>query len=70
MPISRQEVLRLYKNLIIYSKNLKFTDSTYFRKKVITEFRRNKTLTASEDISYAYKVREVVNMVKISLKIT
>lgn len=57
MPISRQEVLRLYKNLIIYSKNLKFTDSTYFRKKVLTEFRRNKKLAAPEDISFAYKVR-------------
>lgn len=57
MPISRQEVLRLYKNLIIYSKKLTLTDSTYFRRKVITEFRNNKKLTAPEDITFAYKVR-------------
>lgn len=56
MPISRQEVLRLYKNLIIYSKKLTLTDSTYFMRKINTEFRRNKKLTAPEDITFAYKV--------------
>lgn len=57
MPISRQEVLRLYKSLLIYSKQLNLTDITYFRRRVITEFRKNKSLTAPEDITFAYKVR-------------
>ncbi|XP_052757504.1 MIEF1 upstream open reading frame protein [Galleria mellonella] len=54
MP-TRLEILRLYKNLILYSNSLRLTDPIYFRRKVSNEFRKNKSLTSSEDISFAYQ---------------
>lgn len=55
MSITRIEVLRLYKNLVLYSKSLTLTDSVYFKKRITSEFKRNKSLTDSKDISFAYE---------------
>ncbi|RXG61012.1 Elongation factor 1-beta [Armadillidium vulgare] len=40
---SRQQVLRLYKDLINYGKSLKFTDKEYYVHRIQKEFKRNKT---------------------------
>lgn len=56
MSTSRTDILKLYKNLILYSKTLRFTDVNYFKRRIRSEFKKNKTLNNSEDISYAIKV--------------
>lgn len=56
MSVSRAEVLKLFKDLLVYSKSLKLTDVRYYKKRVSSEFRRNKSLENPEDISLAYKV--------------
>lgn len=40
--IYRQEVLKLYKQLMNYGKALKYTDQTYFKLKVREVFEKNK----------------------------
>ncbi|XP_063531009.1 LYR motif-containing protein 5A [Cydia strobilella] len=55
MSITRSEVLRLYKNLVLYSKSLTLTDPVYFKKRITSEFKRNKSLTDPKDISFAYE---------------
>lgn len=56
MSVTRLEVLKLYKNLIKYSNTLTLTDPVYFRKRISSEFRRNKYLSKSEDILFAFQV--------------
>ena len=56
MPVTRTEILKLYKHLILYSKSLTLTDPAYFRHRVATEFRKNKALTKDKDITFAYEV--------------
>ncbi|CAH2240208.1 jg1772 [Pararge aegeria aegeria] len=55
MSVSRAEVLRLYKDMLLYSKTLKFTDVLYYKRRVSSEFKRNKSLDKPEDVNYAYK---------------
>lgn len=56
MSVTKTEVLRLYKNLMLYSKTLKFTEVSYFKKRITSEFKKNKELETPEDIAFAYKV--------------
>lgn len=56
MTVTRLEVLRLYKNLIYYSRTLKLTDPVYFKGRVSSEFRSNKALADAKEITFAYKV--------------
>lgn len=60
MSVTKSEVLRLYKNLIQYSKALTLTDPAYFRKRVTSEFRKNKNLNKPDDITFAYQVCRIV----------
>ncbi|XP_012549535.2 MIEF1 upstream open reading frame protein-like isoform X3 [Bombyx mandarina] len=55
MNITRKEVLRLYRNLLMYSKSLKLTDPDYFRRSIKIEFKNNQNLTDLEKISFAYQ---------------
>lgn len=57
-PTSRQ-VLQLYRNLMRYSKELKFTDQKYFQKRVRKEFKLNKDLTSEADIEFNIKVNNI-----------
>ncbi|CAK1545162.1 unnamed protein product [Leptosia nina] len=59
-PITRSEILKLYKHLMSYSKSLRFTDVEYYKKRVSAEFRQNKTLSNPEDIDFAYKKGEAL----------
>ncbi|XP_021180982.1 uncharacterized protein LOC110369763 [Helicoverpa armigera] len=60
MQVTRSEILKLYKHLMLYSKSLTLTDPAYFRRRVATEFRNNKTLTKAEDITFAYQKGEAL----------
>lgn len=51
-----RQVLQLYRNLMRYSKELKFTDQNYFRRRVRKEFNRNKNLQSEADIEFYIKV--------------
>ncbi|GFS71011.1 probable peptide chain release factor C12orf65, mitochondrial [Nephila pilipes] len=55
MTITRLNVIQLYKDILKYSKTLKLTDKDYFLQQVKKEFKGNKHLTSSEDISYHFK---------------
>lgn len=53
---TNQQVLRLYKHLLKYGKQLKLTDKTLFSKRVRKEFKENKNLTSAEEITFNFKV--------------
>ncbi|XP_046964871.1 MIEF1 upstream open reading frame protein [Vanessa cardui] len=60
MSASKAEILKLYKNLMLYSKSLRFTDVTYYKKRISSEFKQNKSLSKPEDIQYALKKGEAL----------
>lgn len=60
MAIAKTDVLRLYKNLLLYSKTLRYTDPVFFKRRIVTEFKKNKELADSEDINFAYKKGEAL----------
>lgn len=51
-----REVLQLYRQLLRYGKELKFTDQSYFRRRVRKEFQLNKDLQSEADIQFNIKV--------------
>ncbi|XP_055324369.1 MIEF1 upstream open reading frame protein [Sitodiplosis mosellana] len=55
-----REVLQLYRKLLRYGQELKFTDQTYFRKRIRKEFRLNKDLQSSADIEFNIKKGEAL----------
>jgi hypothetical protein len=54
MRICRQDVLKLYKEMITYSKSLKYTDKSYFLARMKNEFIQNKDLESADDISHQF----------------
>lgn len=54
--VTSREVLQLYRKLLRYSKELKFTDQSYFRKRVRKEFKLNRDLNSQADIEFNIKV--------------
>lgn len=51
-----REVLQLYRQLLRYGIELKFTDQSYFRRRVRKEFQLNKDLQSEADIQFNIKV--------------
>ncbi|KAL2751577.1 mitochondrial translation release factor in rescue isoform X2, partial [Vespula maculifrons] len=51
----RITILKLYKDLLRYGEQLRFTDKKYYRQKIREEFRQNKTLTEAADIDFQLK---------------
>lgn len=60
--MSRQAVLKLYKDILRYGETLRFTDKKYFRYRIQTAFRDNKDLTEEAAIDHQLKVSSVSNM--------
>lgn len=56
-PTSAQ-ILRLYRDLLRYGQELKYTNKNYFYKRIKTEFKRNKDLSNFEEIEFNYKVSD------------
>ena len=52
-----KEIIKLYKDIIKYGKNLTFTDKEYFLNRVRAEFKKNLTITSEEEIIFQYNVR-------------
>lgn len=50
------QILRLYRQLLKYGKNLQFTDKDYFQKRIRHEFKQNKSLTNVDDVIFNFKV--------------
>lgn len=52
MPVPRADILKLYKNCLVYINSLKYSDRGYLRNKVKQEFRQ----VADEDhVEYAFE---------------
>lgn len=50
------EVLKLYRSLLRYSRTLKFTDPKYFKERIRNEFQQNKSLESEADIKFNIEV--------------
>lgn len=50
------QVLRLYKELLRYGQDLKYTDKPYFYRRIKQEFRKNKSLSENEEILFNFEV--------------
>ncbi|XP_015521436.2 mitochondrial ribosome and complex I assembly factor AltMIEF1-like [Neodiprion pinetum] len=48
----RTKVLRLYKDLLRYGQNLRYTDQELFKNKIKGNFRRSKDLSDVKDIEF------------------
>ncbi|XP_035723440.1 MIEF1 upstream open reading frame protein-like [Vespa mandarinia] len=51
----RITILKLYKDLLRYGEQLRFTDKKYYRQKIREEFKQNKNLTEVADIDFQLK---------------
>jgi len=63
MSSTRQlEILRLYRDLLKYSKTLRYTDVDFYLNRIRHEFQKGKTLEKEDDIAkYIGKGREFLN---------
>ncbi|XP_076757960.1 mitochondrial ribosome and complex I assembly factor AltMIEF1-like [Xylocopa sonorina] len=48
----KPNVIRLYKDLLRYGENLKYTDKSYFRSRIRQSFKRNKDLVDQTEIDF------------------
>lgn len=55
------QILRLYKDILRYGQELKYTDKHYFYTRIKSEFKKNKALLNAEEISYNYEVTVHMN---------
>lgn len=63
-PVIKPAV-QLYRDLLRYSKQLKFTDKTFFKNRIRSEFERNRNLESITDIEFNIKVNNT-NQAKFS----
>ena len=61
----RQTILKLYKDLLRYGDNLKYTDKEYFRYRIRKNFKQNKHLIDQIEIDFQLQKRPK-NFYKIS----
>ncbi|XP_064210745.1 mitochondrial ribosome and complex I assembly factor AltMIEF1 [Tribolium castaneum] len=61
--VTKIQILKLYKDLLRYGQNLKFTDKDYFHKRIRREFRKNRDLTDESAISFNFE-RGIVLLVR------
>ncbi|XP_014208683.1 MIEF1 upstream open reading frame protein [Copidosoma floridanum] len=55
VKMHQYEILGLYKSLLRYSQNLKYTDPKYFVHRVRRAFLNNRNLTHEKDINFQYE---------------
>lgn len=56
MSVTRSQILKLYKDINRYTKELKYTDKEYFLKRVRNQFKKNKVLDDDKEILFNYQV--------------
>ena len=54
---SRTQVLRLYKDILRYGEELKYTNKTYFKNRVKNEFLSAKSAKDNKEIDNLYQVK-------------
>lgn len=54
--INSSRVLKLYRDLLRYGQELHLTDKSYYRQRIICEFKKNKNLEDESEIAYAFEV--------------
>lgn len=54
---TKNQILQLYRQILRYGQQLKLTDKEYFKGRIRDEFKRNRLLTNSEEITTHFKVR-------------
>jgi hypothetical protein len=59
IPTGRQ-VLRLYRDLLRYGRQLQFTDKDYFASRIRKEFKQAKNIEKAEDIIFYFQVSCIV----------
>lgn len=52
----RRSILKLYKDLLRYGENLKYTDKKYFRQRIRENFKQNKCITDQIEIEFQLQV--------------
>lgn len=52
------QIRRLYKDLLRYGQELKYTDKPYFYDRIKKEFKSNKLCTNTEEILFNFEVRK------------
>ncbi|XP_012527395.1 uncharacterized protein LOC105831660 [Monomorium pharaonis] len=53
--MSRQAILKLYKDILRYGESLRFTNKKYFRDRIRTAFKDNKDLSNETAIDFQLK---------------
>ncbi|KAL1138125.1 hypothetical protein AAG570_009817 [Ranatra chinensis] len=53
---SPREVIGLYRRLLRYSRQLKYTSKGYFVNRIQTEFRKNQAIESKEEIKFLFEV--------------
>lgn len=56
MNTTRQQVLKLYKDLLRYGETLQHTDKEFYSKRIKKEFKKNRNLEEPSEINFNYKV--------------
>lgn len=56
MIVERLQILKLYKEIMRYGQQLKYTDKDYFVRRVKKEFQSNKNLKVDKEIKFYYEV--------------
>lgn len=54
--MSRQSILKLYKDILRYGETLRFTNKGYFRHRIRVAFKDNKDLTDEAMVDFQLKV--------------
>ncbi|KAL3270117.1 hypothetical protein HHI36_009176 [Cryptolaemus montrouzieri] len=55
MSVTSSQVLKLYKDLLRYGQQLKYTEKSYFNKRIRNEFRKNQNLEDTAEINLNYE---------------
>lgn len=55
MSVANRDIVRLYKNCLVYINTLKYSDKSYLKDKIRQEFRKHKT---DDKIDYYYNKGE------------
>lgn len=60
-PSNSAQVLQLYRQLLRYGNQLQYTDKTFFKNRIRSEFRKNQFLSSAEEIEFELKVIQTDN---------
>jgi hypothetical protein len=66
MSIQRSQVLRLYKDLLRYSRQLVYSDPHYVARRVKQQFEANRSLQDAKDIEFFYQVSLICSLIAIT----